>query len=87
MRSADVVVATKRIEPAGKVQRVILEALRSRQKAAEAPLIWTMTDLRQVGKECGQAKQSVHKAVEAMAMSPFLVSTIGGFRLSEEALK
>jgi KaiC/GvpD/RAD55 family RecA-like ATPase len=87
MRSADVVVATKRIEPAGKVQRVILEALRSRQKAADAPLIWTMTDLRQVGKECGQAKQSVHKAVEAMAMSPFLVSTIGGFRLSEEALK
>jgi hypothetical protein len=46
-----------------------------------------MVDLRQVGKECGQSKQSVHKAVEAMAMSPFLTSTIGGFRLSEEGLK
>jgi hypothetical protein len=86
MKSTDVIVATKRIEPAGKVQRIILEALRSRQRASESPLVWTMADLRQVGKECGQSKQSVHKAVEAMAMSPFLVSTIGGFRLSGEAL-
>jgi hypothetical protein len=86
MKSTDVVVATKRIEPAGRVQRIILEALRSRQSASETPLVWTMADLRQVGKECGQSKQSVHKAVEAMAMSPFLVSTIGGFRLSDEAL-
>jgi hypothetical protein len=87
MRNADAVVATRRVEPAGKVQKVILEALRSRQKASETTLIWTMVDLRQVGKECGQSKQSVHKAVEAMAMSPFLTSTIGGFRLSEEGLK
>jgi hypothetical protein len=87
MKSTDVIVATKRIEPAGKVQRVILEALRSRQSAADSPLVWTMADLRQVGKECGQSKQSVHKAVEAMAMSPFLTSTIGGFRLSDEGLK
>ena len=86
MKSTDVIVATKRIEPAGRVQRIILEALRSRQRASESPLVWTMADLRQVGKECGQSKQSVHKAVEAMAMSPFLVSTIGGFRLSDEAL-
>jgi len=87
MRNADAIVATRRVEPAGKVQKVILEALRARQKMSESAIIWTMADLRQVGKECGQAKQSVHKAVEAMAMSPFLTSTIGGFRLSEEGLK
>ncbi len=87
MRNADAIVATRRVEPAGKVQKVILEALRARQKASESPVIWTMADLRQVGKECGQSKQSVHKAVEAMAMSPFLTSTVGGFRLSEEGLK
>jgi hypothetical protein len=87
MRNADAIVATRRVEPAGKVQKVILEALRARQKGSETTLIWTMADLRQIGKECGQAKQSVHKAVEAMAMSPFLTSTIGGFRLSEEGLK
>jgi hypothetical protein len=87
MRNADTIVATRRVEPAGKVQKVILEALRARQKGSESPIIWTMADLRQVGKECGQSKQSVHKAVEAMAMSPFLTSTIGGFRLSEEGLK
>ena len=86
MKEAQAVVATKRIEPHGKVQRLILAALRARQKESETPLVWTMADIRQVGKECGQSKQSVHKAVEAMAMSPFLTSTVGGFRLSEEGL-
>jgi hypothetical protein len=86
MKEAQAVVATKRIEPHGKVQRLILAALRARQKESETQLVWTMADIRQVGKECGQSKQSVHKAVEAMAMSPFLTSTVGGFRLSEEGL-
>ncbi len=86
MKEAQAVVATKRIEPHGKVQRLILAALRARQKESETQLVWTMADIRQVGKECGQSKQSVHKAVEAMAMSPFLTSTVGGFRLSEERL-
>ena len=87
MKSAEPVKAGKKMAPQGKVQRLILDALRARQKASESALVWTMSDLRQVGKECGQAKQSVHKAVEAMAMSPFLTSTVGGFRLSEEGLK
>lgn len=86
MRPTQAVVATKRVVPQGKVQKMILDALRARQKAADHPLVWTMTDLRQVGKECGQSKQSVHRAVESMAMSPFLTSTIGGFKLSEEGL-
>ncbi len=87
MKSAEPVKAGKKMAPQGKVQRLILDALRARQKGSESALVWTMSDLRQVGKECGQAKQSVHKAVEAMAMSPFLASTVGGFRLSEEGLK
>jgi hypothetical protein len=87
MRATDPVVATKKATPQGKVQKMILDALRARQKASETTLIWTMVDLRQVGKECGQSKQSVHRAVEMMAMSPFLTSTVGGFRLSEEGLK
>jgi KaiC/GvpD/RAD55 family RecA-like ATPase len=87
MRATDPVVATKKATPQGRVQKMILDALRARQKASETTLIWTMVDLRQVGKECGQSKQSVHRAVEMMAMSPFLTSTVGGFRLSEEGLK
>jgi hypothetical protein len=87
MRGTEVVTVARRIEPPGKVQRMILAALRARQQESETPLVWTMGDLRQVGKECGASKQSVHKAVEAMAMSPFLTSTIGGFRLSEEGLR
>jgi AAA domain/Bifunctional DNA primase/polymerase, N-terminal/Primase C terminal 2 (PriCT-2) len=87
MRATDPVVATKKATPQGKVQKMILDALRARQRASETTLIWTMVDLRQVGKECGQSKQSVHRAVEMMAMSPFLTSTVGGFRLSEEGLK
>jgi len=86
MRPTDAVVATKKAVPMGKVQKMILDALRARQRGADKQLIWTLGDLRQVGKECGQSKQSVHKAVEAMAMSPFLTSTIGGFRLSDEGL-
>lgn len=86
MRPTQAVVATKRVVPQGKVQKMILDALRARQKGADHPLVWTMADLRQVGKECGQSKQSVHRAVESMAMSPFLTSTIGGFKLSEEGL-
>jgi hypothetical protein len=70
--------------PQGKAQRTILLALRERQKRADSPLVWTIEELRQLGRECGISRQSVHDAVEKLLMSPFLTPTVGGSRLSSE---
>ena len=70
--------------PQGKAQRTILLALRERQRRADSPLVWTIEELRQLGRECGISRQSVHDAVEKLLMSPFLTPTVGGSRLSSE---
>jgi hypothetical protein len=70
--------------PQGKAQRTILLALRERQKRSETPLVWTVEELRQIGRECGISRQSVHDAVEKLVMSPFLTATVGGSRLANE---
>jgi hypothetical protein len=70
--------------PQGKAQRTILVALRERQKRAEGQMVWTAEEMRQVGRECGLSRQSVHDAVEKLMMSPFLVATIGGSKLAVE---
>jgi hypothetical protein len=69
--------------PQGKAQRTILFALRERQKKSEAPLIWTVEEIRQIGRECGVPRQSVHDAVEKLMLSPFLKATVGGSMLGE----
>jgi hypothetical protein len=70
--------------PQGKAQRTILLALRERQKRSETPLVWTVEELRQIGRECGISRQSVHDAVEKLVMSQFLTATVGGSRLANE---
>jgi hypothetical protein len=70
--------------PQGKAQRTVLLALRERQKRSETALVWTVEELRQIGRECGISRQSVHDAVEKLLMSPFLTATVGGSRLSNE---
>lgn len=69
--------------PQGKAQRTILYALRERQKASETPLVWTVEEMRQIGRECGVPRQSVHDAVEKLMLSPFLKATVGGSILGE----
>jgi hypothetical protein len=69
--------------PQGKAQRTILYALRERQKASETPLVWTVEEIRQIGRECGVARQSVHDAVEKLMLSPFLKATVGGSMLGK----
>lgn len=69
--------------PPGRAQRTILLALRERQKKSDTPLVWTLEELRSVGRECGLARQSVHDAVEKLVMSPFLRATVGGSTLAE----
>ena len=69
--------------PPGRAQRTILLALRERQKKSDTPLVWTLEELRAVGRECGLPRQSVHDAVEKLVMSPFLRATVGGSTLAE----
>ena len=69
--------------PQGKAQRTILLSLRERQKRSEEPLVWTIEELRSVGRECGLSRQSVHDAVEKLIMSPFLKATVGGSALAD----
>ena len=69
--------------PQGKAQRTILYALRERQKASETPLVWTIEEMRQIGRECGVPRQSVHDAVEKLMLSPFLKASVGGSMLGE----
>jgi hypothetical protein len=69
--------------PQGKAQRTILLALRERQKKSDEPLVWTIEELRSVGRDCGLSRQSVHDAVEKLIMSPFLKATVGGSTLAE----
>lgn len=70
--------------PQGKAQRTILLALRERQKRSETPLVWTIEEMRQIGRECGLSRQSVHDAVEKLMLSPFIVASVGGSRLASE---
>lgn len=69
--------------PQGKAKRTLLLALRERQKRSESTLVWTIEELRAIGRECGLSRQSVHDAVENLVLSPFLTATVGGSRLTE----
>jgi len=69
--------------PQGKAKRTLLLALRERQKRSEATLVWTIEELRAIGRECGLSRQSVHDAVENLVLSPFLTATVGGSKLAE----
>lgn len=69
--------------PQGKAKRTLLLALRERQKRCESTLVWTMEELRVIGRECGLSRQSVHDAVENLVLSPFLTATVGGSRLAD----
>jgi len=69
--------------PTGKTQRTILNALRERQKKSDTDLIWTVEELRSIGRECGLNRHSVHDAVEKLMLSPFLVASVGGSKLAK----
>jgi AAA domain len=68
--------------PTGQAQQQILRALRSRQQDADGPLIWTLTDLRRIGRDAGQAKSTARSAVDGLIFSGFLTPSIGGHRLA-----
>lgn len=72
-----------RKEPRAKSQMAILRALRNRQAEAKETLIWTVEEMRRIGRELGQHKGTARSAVDALFCSGLLVPTIGGYRLAE----
>lgn len=70
-------------QPSGKAQQAILRALRNRQTEANASLVWTLLDLRKIGRDLGQHKQTARDAVEGLVCSGFLIPSVGGHKLAE----
>jgi putative DNA primase/helicase len=66
----------------GKAQRQILAALRARAQT-DPDRIWTLMDLRQVGREIGLNKGTARSAVDALTTSPYMRATIGGYRFTD----
>lgn len=64
----------------GKRQRQLLDALRARNVPGK---IWTLAEMRAVGRELGMSKDSARSAVDALACSPYMTSTVGGYRLTD----
>lgn len=73
--------AAKRPELRGKAQRQLLAALRA--QGDESAGIWTLTDLREIARKAGIHKNSARDAAEALATSPFMTATVGGWRLTD----
>lgn len=71
--------------PKGKAQTAILKALRSQQAESKAPVIWTLEDMRKIGRNLGQHKSTARGAVDGLVCSGFLTATIGGHRLADGA--
>src|SRR5690606_29255679 len=63
--------------PRGRRQRELLAALR----VQPAGTVWTLADLREIGRRAGMSKTTAHDAVTALTESLHLVATVGGWRL------
>jgi hypothetical protein len=76
------------VAPKGKAQAAILRALRAQQdehRKAGKPdaLIWTIEDMRSIGRNLGQHRNSAKDAVDALITNGLLRPTVGGHRLTE----
>ena len=69
----------------GKAQRQIVTALRARSQA-EPERIWTLVDLRALGRDLGLTKGTVRSAVDAIATSPYMQMVASGYRFTDGGL-
>jgi hypothetical protein len=74
--------------PRGKAVAGILRAMRAQQdehsKAGKVgPLIWTLEDMRQIGRTLGQHRNTARDAVDRLVTSGLTTPTVGGQRLTE----
>ena len=69
--------------PTGKAQRQLLAGLRNLQKDADQDLIWTLEDLRAIGRTGGLSKPTARSVVESLTLSGFLRPCVGGYTLPD----
>lgn len=76
--------APKAATPAfrGQAQKQLLSALRARSKD-DPSQIWTITELRKICKDMGMAKSTAVTAVDTLAASPYMQTTIGGYKFTD----
>jgi hypothetical protein len=63
----------------GKSQRRFVAAMRARTES-ESDRIWTLSDLRQVGKELSMSKSTARYVVNAVVATTYMQPTVGGYR-------
>jgi hypothetical protein len=64
----------------GRAQRQFLAALRARKTP---DIIYSMTELRLLGKEIGLSKSTAWSAVDAIVATPYMQATLGGYRFTD----
>jgi len=82
MRDAAVPAAGKP-ELHGRAQRQLLAALRA--QSSEDAGIWTLADIREIGRKAGLQRNTARSAAEALTFSSHLTATIGGWKLADES--
>jgi putative DNA primase/helicase len=66
----------------GKAQRQFLAALRARAQT-DTDRIWTLMDLRQVGREIGLTKGTARSVVDALTASPYMQTAAFGYLFTD----
>jgi hypothetical protein len=61
----------------------LLAALRVRQEK-DGLGVWTTGELREIGREIGQHKSTARSAVEGLTLSPYMMPTVGGWKLAAD---
>ncbi len=76
-------VAVTPTAPRGKAMAAILRALRARQdERGPVPCIWTLEEMREIGRHLGQHRNTAREAVDRLITSGLMVPTVGGHRLA-----
>lgn len=69
-----------RPELRGRAQRQLLAALRAKEPGS----IWTLADMREVGRQAGLSKATARSAAEALTFCAWTKATVGGWSLADE---
>lgn len=69
-------------EMRGKAQRQFIAAMRTRTQP-DPEHIWTLDELRRVGRECGLAKGTARSVVDVLTNSPYMQTTAFGYRFTD----
>lgn len=72
--------AASRPELRGKAQRRLLAILRAQNDVAR---IWTLDEMREIGRKADMSKSTARSAAEALTRSPHMTAASGGWKLTD----